>query len=89
MLLVKFVWEDYDRCGEVINFVVFGGCIILGFIFCLFICFFNVCVYFYGFIEDVVIFFDVEIKCYCKLKKVIIDWGCVIFEGIIIGYDYE
>lgn len=45
--------------------------------------------YFYGLIEEVVLLLDVEIKCYCCLCKVIIDCGCVILEGMVIGYDYD
>ncbi len=43
----------------------------------------------YGLIEDAVILPDVEIKRHCKLKRVIIDRGCVIPEGTTIGYDLE
>lgn len=85
----KFVWEDHDRRGEAINSVVSGGCIISGSTLRSSICFSNVRVHSYGLIEDAVILPDVEIKRHCKLKKVIIDRGCVIPEGTTIGYDHE
>ena len=85
----KFVWEDHDRRGEAINSVVSGGCIISGSTLRSSICFSNVRVHSYGLIEDAVILPDVEIKRHCKLKRVIIDRGCVIPEGTTIGYDLE
>ena len=85
----KFVWEDHDRRGEAINSVVSGGCIISGSTLRSSICFSNVRVHSYGLIVDAVILPDVEIKRHCKLKKVIIDRGCVIPEGTTIGYDHE
>ena len=85
----KFVWEDTDRRGEAINSVVSGGCIVSGSTLRSSICFSNVRVHSYGLIEDAVILPDVEIKRHCKLKKVVIDRGCVIPEGTTIGYDHE
>tara|TARA_B100002003_G_scaffold67685_2_gene63055 strand:- start:478 stop:1752 length:1275 start_codon:yes stop_codon:yes gene_type:complete len=85
----KFVWEDHDRRGEAINSVVSGGCIISGSTLRRSLCFSNVRVHSYGLIEEAVILPDVEIKRHCKLRKVIIDRGCVIPEGTVIGYDHE
>ncbi|APE05465.1 MULTISPECIES: glucose-1-phosphate adenylyltransferase [Alteromonas] len=85
----KFVWEDDDRRGEAINSVVSGGCIISGSTLRNSICFSNVRVHSYGLIEDAVILPGVEIMRGCKLKKVIIDRGCVIPEGTVIGYDHD
>jgi glucose-1-phosphate adenylyltransferase len=85
----KFVWEDEDRRGEAINSVVSGGCIISGSTLRNSICFSNVRVHSYGLIEDAVILPGVEIMRGCKLRKVIIDRGCVIPEGTVIGYDHD
>ncbi len=85
----KFVWEDHDRRGEAINSVVSGGCIISGSTLRRSLCFSNVRVHSYGLIEEAVILPDVEIKRHCKLRKVIIDRGCVIPEGTVIGYDHD
>ena len=43
----------------------------------------------YGLIEEAVLLPDVEIKRHCRLRKVIIDRGCVIPEGMVIGYDHD
>ncbi|WP_334028819.1 glucose-1-phosphate adenylyltransferase [Alteromonas sp. P256] len=85
----KFVWEDDDRRGEAINSVVSGGCIISGSTLRNSICFSSVRVHSYGLIEDAVILPSVEIMRGCKLRKVIIDRGCVIPEGTVIGYDHD
>ena len=85
----KFVWEDQDRRGEAINSVVSGGCIISGSTLRRSLCFSNVRVHSYGLIEEAVLLPDVEIKRHCRLRKVIIDRGCVIPEGMVIGYDHD
>ena len=85
----KFVWEDQDRRGEAINSVVSGGCIISGSTLRRSLCFSNVRVHYYGLIEEAVLLPDVEIKRHCRLRKVIIDRGCVIPEGMVIGYDHD
>ncbi|MGK0502713.1 MAG: glucose-1-phosphate adenylyltransferase, partial [Alteromonadaceae bacterium] len=85
----KFVWEDHDRRGEAINSVVSGGCIISGSTLRGTICFSNVRVHSYGLIEDAVILPDVEIMRHCKLRKVLLDRGCVIPEGTVIGYNHD
>lgn len=85
----KFVWEDDERRGVAINSVVSGGCIISGSTLRRSLCFSNVRVHSYSLIEEAVILPDVEIKRHCKLKKVIIDRGCVIPEGTVIGYDHD
>jgi glucose-1-phosphate adenylyltransferase len=85
----KFVWEDHERRGEAINSVVSGGCIISGSTLRRSLCFSNVRVHSYGLIEEAVILPDVEIMRHCKLRKVIIDRGCVIPEGTVIGYNHD
>ncbi len=85
----KFVWEDQDRRGEAIKSVVSGGCIISGSTLRRSLCFSNVRVHSYGLIEEAVLLPDVEIKRHCRLRKVIIDRGCVIPEGMVIGYDHD
>ncbi len=85
----KFVWEEQDRRGEAINSVVSGGCIISGATLRRSLCFSNVRVHSYSNIEETVILPDVEIKRHCRVKKAIIDRGCVLPEGTEIGYDHE
>ena len=43
----------------------------------------------YSEIEESVLLPDVEIKRNCKIKKAIIDRGCVVPEGTVIGHDHD
>ncbi|MGB2426329.1 MAG: glucose-1-phosphate adenylyltransferase [Alteromonas sp.] len=85
----KFVWEEHNRRGEAINSVVSGGCIISGSTLRRSLCFSNVRVHSYSEIDETVILPDVEVKRHCKIRKAIIDRGCVIPEGTEIGYDHD
>ena len=85
----KFVWDTDDRRGEAINSVVSGGCIISGSTLRQSLVFSNVHVHSYGQIDEAVILPDVEIMRHCRLRKVIIDRGSVVPEGMEIGYNHE
>lgn len=85
----KFVWEDDNRRGEAINSVVSGGCIVSGSTIRRSLVFSNVRIHSYGLIEEAVILPDVQIMRHCKLRKVIVDRGCIIPEGTVIGYDHD
>jgi glucose-1-phosphate adenylyltransferase len=85
----KFVWEEDDRRGQAINSVVSGGCIVSGATLRQSLCFSNVRVHSYSEIEESVILPDVEVMRHCKVRKAIIDRGCVLPEGTIIGHDHD
>jgi glucose-1-phosphate adenylyltransferase len=85
----KFVWEEDDRRGQAINSVVSGGCIVSGATLRQSLCFSNVRVHSYSEIEESVILPDVEVMRHCKVRKAIIDRGCVLPEGTIIGHNHE
>ena len=85
----KFVWDKDGRRGEAVNSVVSGGCIISGSHLRQSLCFSNVRVHSYSTIEEAVILPNVEIGRHCKIKKVVLDRGCVIPEGMEIGIDHE
>jgi glucose-1-phosphate adenylyltransferase len=83
----KFVFDDEDRRGMAIDSMVSGGCIISGSTVRKSLLFSNVRIHSYSLIEQAVVLPDVQIKRHCKLRKVIIDRGCTIPEGMVIGYD--
>lgn len=85
----KFVWDEDGRRGEATNSVVSGGCIISGSTLRQSLVFSNVHVHSYGQIEEAVILPDVEIMRHCRLRKVIVDRGCVIPEGMEIGINHD
>lgn len=83
----KFVFDDDDRRGAAIDSMVSSGCIISGSTVRKSLLFSNVRVHSYSTIEEAVVLPDVEIERHCRLRKVIIDRGCVIPEGSVIGYE--
>ncbi len=85
----KFVFDDNDRRGYAVDSIVSSGCIISGSTVRKSLLFSNVRIHSYSAIEQAVILPEVEIRRNCKLKKVIIDRGCVIPEGTVIGYDHQ
>ncbi|MFC3121640.1 glucose-1-phosphate adenylyltransferase [Agaribacter flavus] len=85
----KFVWEEDNRRGEALNSVVSGGCIISGATLRRSICFSNVRVKSYSVVEEAVVLPNVEIGQSCKIKKAIIDRGCIIPDEMEIGLDHE
>lgn len=85
----KFVFDDDDRRGTAVDSMVSGGCIISGATVRHSLLFSNVEVHSYTTIEDCVVLPDVTIGRHCRLKKVVLDKGCVVPEGTVIGEDAE
>lgn len=85
----KFVFDDDDRRGMAVDSMISGGCIISGALIRHSLLFSNVTVNAYSTVTDSVILPDVSIGSSCRLTKVIIDKGCKIPDGIVIGEDPE
>jgi len=85
----KFVFDDDDRRGTAVDSMVSGGCIISGATVRHSLLFSNVEVHSYTTLEDSVVLPDVIIGRHCRLKKVVLDKGCVVPEGTVIGEDAE
>ncbi|MEX1200523.1 MAG: glucose-1-phosphate adenylyltransferase [Methylophaga sp.] len=83
----KFVFDDDDRRGMAVDSMVSGGCIISGSTVRHSVLFSNVEVHSFSVVEDSVVLPDVSIGRHCRLKKVVLDKGCIIPEGTIIGED--
>lgn len=83
----KFVFDDDDRRGMAVDSMVSGGCIISGSTVRHSVLFSNVEVHSFSVVEDSVVLPDVSIGRHCRLKKVVLDKGCNIPEGTIIGED--
>lgn len=84
----KFVFDDDDRRGMTLDSIVSGGCIISGATVRRSVLFNEVRVCSYSQVEGAVILPDVVVQRHCKLKNVILDRGCIIPEGTVIGYDH-
>ncbi len=85
----KFVFDDDDRRGMATDSMVSSGCIISGSTVRKSLLFSNVRMHSYSEIEQAVILPDVVIKRHCKLRKVIVDRGCTVPEGTVIGFDHK
>lgn len=85
----KFIFDADDRRGMAVDSMVSGGCIISGAHVRCSLLFSNVTVASYTTIESSVVLPDATIGKNCKINHAIIDKGCEIPEGTIIGYDDE
>jgi glucose-1-phosphate adenylyltransferase len=85
----KFVHDEDGRRGQAVASLVSGGCIVSGASLRRTLLFTGVRVNSYSHMEESVVLPYVEIGRNAVLKKVIIDRGVVIPEGLVIGEDPE
>ncbi|MGK0673287.1 MAG: glucose-1-phosphate adenylyltransferase [Halothiobacillaceae bacterium] len=83
----KFVFDDEDRRGMAVDSMVSGGCIISGAIVRHSLLFSNVVVHEHALIQDSVILPNVTVGAGARVRKAIIDKGCIIPPGMVIGED--
>ncbi len=84
----KFIFDDDRRRGLAVNSMVSGGCIISGASVRHSLLFSNVRVDEHSTVEDSVVLPDVRIGRGCRIRKVVIDRGCYIPDGTVIGEDH-
>jgi len=85
----KFVFDLDDRRGMAIDSMVSGGCVISGSKLKRSLLFSNVKVNSYASVKDSVILPDVDIGQYARINKAIIDRGCTIEAGMVVGEDHK
>lgn len=85
----KFVFDSDTRRGMAVDSLVSGGCIISGAVVRRSMLFSNVRVNSYCLVEDTVVLPNCDIGRHAKLKKCIVDQGCVIPPGLVVGEDPE
>ena len=85
----KFVFDDDERRGMAVDSMVSGGCVISGAKVQDSLLFSNVRVNSYSEVNHTVVLPDVNIGRNCRITKAVIDRGCDIPEGTIIGEDPE
>ena len=83
------MFDDPDRRGMAVDSMVSGGCIISGSKIRHSLLFSNVKVHSYCELTNSVVLPDVVIHRHCRLTKVMIDKGCHIPEGTVIGENAE
>jgi glucose-1-phosphate adenylyltransferase len=83
----KFVHDEEGRRGHAIDSLVSGGCIISGSRVRRSVLFSSVHVHSYASVEEGVLLPQVDVGEHCELRRVVIDKGCQIPEGMRIGFD--
>ncbi|MFC7332611.1 glucose-1-phosphate adenylyltransferase [Rhodocista pekingensis] len=85
----KFVFDDDDRRGHAVDSMVSAGCIISGSTVRRSMLFNNVRVHSYASLTDAVVLPEVEVGRNARLNRVVVDRGCHIPEGLVVGEDPE
>ena len=83
----KFVFDEEGRRGLAIDSMISGGCIVSGATVRRSVLFSNVRLETHSRVEDSVVLPDVEIAPNAMVKRAILDRGCYIPEGMVIGLD--
>lgn len=85
----KFVFDDDKRRGQAVDSMVSGGCVISGAKVRHSLLFSNVRVNSYTTLQDAVVLPDVNIARHCRITKAIIEKGCEVPQGTVIGENLE
>ncbi len=85
----KFIFDDDERRGMALDSMVSGGCVISGATVRHSLLFSNVRVNSYTELQDVVALPDVSFGRDCRITRAVIDKGCELPDGTIIGEDAE
>ncbi len=83
----KFVFDDDGRRGMAVDSLVSGGCIISGGHVRRSVLFSQVRIHSYAEVDEAVLLPGVDVGRHCKLRKVVVDNGCTIPDGLMIGFD--
>ncbi|MBF0324407.1 MAG: glucose-1-phosphate adenylyltransferase [Alphaproteobacteria bacterium] len=83
----KFVFDNDERRGMAVDSMVSGGCIISGATVRRSLLYSNVRVNSYALVEDTVVLPNCDIGRHARLKKCIVDQGCTIPPGLVVGED--
>ncbi|MGZ8094801.1 MAG: glucose-1-phosphate adenylyltransferase [Methylosarcina sp.] len=85
----KFVFDEDDRRGHAVDSIVSGGCVISGATVRHSLLFSNVRVNSYTTLQDSIVLPQANIGRHCRITRAIIEKGCEIPEGTIIGENLE
>ena len=83
----KFVFDDDLRRGMALDSLVSSGCIVSGSTIRRSLLFNNVRVHSFSHIEESVLLPDTVISRHARLRKCIVDKGCIIPPGLVVGED--
>jgi glucose-1-phosphate adenylyltransferase len=85
----KFIFDDDGRRGMAVDSMVSGGCLVSGSLVRRSLLFNKVRVHSFCEVEDSVVFPNVDIARNCKIRRAILDRGCEVPTGTVIGHDIE
>jgi len=85
----KFVWQEGDRRGQALDSLVAGGVIVSGSHVSESVIFSNARLHSYSRVRASVILPDTEVGRRVQMQNAIVDRGCIIPEGMRIGFDTE
>ena len=83
----KFVFDDEGRRGMAVDSLVAGGCIVSGSKVRRSVLFSGVHVQSFSRVEESVVLPGAVVGRHCRLRKVVIDEGCTVPDGMTIGFD--
>jgi glucose-1-phosphate adenylyltransferase len=83
----KFVFRDAGREGKALDSAVSAGCVISGSTVIDSLLFSNVRVHSYSRIDASVLLPEVEVERNCRIRRAVIDRGCRVPQGTVIGED--
>ncbi len=85
----KFVFDGSERRGEAIQSMVSGDCVISGARVHTSLIFSRCQINSYSNVRETVMLPDVKVGEHCRISRAIIDRGCIIEDGTVIGEDKE
>ncbi len=85
----KFVQDADGRSGITINTMVSGGCIVSGSTVSNSVLFSNVRVHSFCVVDQAVLLPEVTVGRHCRLSRVVVDRGCHLPDGLVIGENAE
>ena len=85
----KFVFDDVDRRGTALNSMVAGGCIVAGATVRRSVLFPNVHVEPHSDVDESVVLPNVRIGKSCRIRRTVLDKGCIVPDHFVIGYDRD
>ena len=85
----KFIFDENGQHGMLVNTLVSGGCIVSGSAVSRSVLFSNVRVGSFCVVDEAVLLPDTVVGANCTLRKVVVDRGCMIPDGMVIGEDAE
>ncbi len=83
----KFLYDSAEVCGAAVNSLICEGCVISGALIKNTVMCTHVTADEQTHIVDSVLLPDSKIGKHCRLKRVVLDRGCVVPDGMVIGYD--